>query len=74
MGKKFGIGFLTFQWVITLLLIAGAINWGLVTWIDFNLVEWISFGTGWIAKVIYTLVAISGIVIIPNLIYMTLKK
>lgn len=74
MTKKLGAGFLTFQWILTLLLIAGAVNWGLVTWFDWNLVEWLSFGKSWIATTIYSMVAVSGILVIPSLIYMTIRR
>lgn len=41
--------------------IIGAINWGLIGFLDFNLVDFI-FGTGSIiAKIIYMIVGITGL-------------
>lgn len=42
-----------------ILLVIGAINWGLVAWFDFNLVTAI-FGVGLAADIVYTLVALAG--------------
>ena len=41
--------------------IVGAINWGLIGLLDFNLVSYI-FGDTLISKIIYILVGISGII------------
>ena len=41
--------------------ITGAINWGLIGILDFNLVETI-FGEGGIARIIYSLVGITGLI------------
>ncbi len=41
--------------------IIGAINWGLIGILDFNLVETI-FGEGGIARIIYSLVGITGLI------------
>ena len=46
--------------ICLLLVIIGAIVWGLIGIFNFNLVEAI-FGFGWIARIIYTLVGISGL-------------
>ena len=48
------------------LTIIGAINWGTIGLFDFNLVEAI-FGTEILAKVIYSLVGIAGIINIATL-------
>ncbi len=48
------------DWVALLLVIIGAINWGLVGALDFNIVETI-FGMGTIARVVYILVGVSGL-------------
>ena len=42
------------------LVIIGAVNWGLIGFFNFNLVEAI-FGFTWIARVIYALVGLSGL-------------
>ncbi len=49
------------DWIALILVIVGAINWGLVGILDFNLVDKI-FGIGsTIATIIYILVGLSGI-------------
>ncbi len=40
--------------------IIGAVNWGLIGFLNFNLVAWI-FGETWFARLIYGLVGISGL-------------
>lgn len=48
--------------VIALILtIIGAFNWLLIGVFDFNLVNWITFGLGWLERTLYILVGISGI-------------
>lgn len=52
----------TLQKTCLVITIIGAINWGLIGLLDFNLVDTI-FGTGsLLSRVIYTLVGICGIV------------
>ncbi|MGL5415912.1 MAG: DUF378 domain-containing protein [Clostridium sp.] len=43
-----------------ILIIVGALNWGLIGFFGFNLVEAI-FGVGMIAAIVYVLVGISGL-------------
>ncbi|PIR44225.1 DUF378 domain-containing protein [Candidatus Wolfebacteria bacterium CG10_big_fil_rev_8_21_14_0_10_31_9] len=50
----------TVKWIATLLIVIGAINWGLVGAFDFNIVETI-FGAGVVSRGIYILVGISGL-------------
>ena len=50
-----------FQKGCLIVTIIGAINWGLIGLLDFNLVETL-FGSGMFSKVIYTLVGITGII------------
>lgn len=40
--------------------IIGALNWGLIGFFNFNLVESL-FGIGWIARIIYAAVGICGL-------------
>jgi len=47
------------NWITKILVIVGALNWGLVA-IGWNLVEAL-FGTGTFAMIIYGLVGLSGI-------------
>ncbi|MGA2130244.1 MAG: DUF378 domain-containing protein [Candidatus Pacearchaeota archaeon] len=45
-------------WITTILVVIGGINWGLIGFFSFNLVEAI-FGTGILTSVIYALVGLS---------------
>ncbi len=47
-------------WITKILVIIGAINWGLVGAFDFNLVETI-FGSGTFTNILYILVGLSGV-------------
>ena len=47
--------------IALVLIIIGAINWGLVGIFNFNLVEAIFGGFSWLSRIIYILVGISGI-------------
>lgn len=49
------------DWIAIILVIIGAINWGLVGWLDYNLVDSI-FGVGsTVARVIYAIVGVAGL-------------
>ncbi|MBR2833776.1 MAG: DUF378 domain-containing protein [Bacilli bacterium] len=51
----------TLQKICLVVTIIGAVNWGLIGLFDFNLVEAL-FGSGWFARIIYTLVGITGLI------------
>lgn len=52
----------TVQKILLVITIIGAINWGLIGILDFNLVDTI-FGAGSLfARIIYSLVGISGLI------------
>lgn len=52
----------TVQKILLVITIIGAVNWGLIGVLDFNLVDTI-FGSGSLfSRIIYTLVGISGLV------------
>jgi len=51
----------TFGWVTIVLVIVGAINWGLVGVADFNLVNLIFGAIPWLVNVAYILVGLAGI-------------
>ncbi|MEK7513251.1 MAG: DUF378 domain-containing protein [Patescibacteria group bacterium] len=53
----------TLHWVAWVLVVIGAINWGLVGAFGWNLVETIA-GMGTVADIIYIIVGIAGIVLI----------
>lgn len=49
------------DWIVDILVVVGAINWGLVGLFQWNLVEFISFGQAWLATTLYVLVGLSGL-------------
>ena len=54
------------DWLSIVLIIVGAVNWGLVGAFGFNLVSWI-FGVGTLTNVIYVLVGLAGLFSIYSL-------
>ena len=52
----------TLQKVCLVLLIIGAVNWGLIGLFDFNLVETLFGVDNVITKIVYALVGIAGII------------
>ncbi|MGL5417815.1 MAG: DUF378 domain-containing protein [Clostridium sp.] len=46
--------------VALILIIVGALNWGLIGFLGFNLVEFL-FGVGILATIVYILVGLSGL-------------
>ncbi|MEM4246995.1 MAG: DUF378 domain-containing protein [Candidatus Woesearchaeota archaeon] len=64
MAKKSAI-----EWIALVLVIVGAINWGLVGLFGFDLVAKI-FGAGVVAKIVYDLVGLAGL----YMIYLVSKK
>ena len=59
----------TLQTICLALVIVGAINWGLVGILDFDLVVFL-FGAGsLLSRIIYTVIAVSGIVYVASLFY-----
>ena len=58
----------TLDWIVVVLVIIGALNWGLVA-LGYNLVEMI-LGVGTLTKIVYGLVGLAGL----YKIYMLAKK
>jgi len=58
------------DWIAIVLVIIGAINWGLVGLADWDLVDIILGSVAWLAKIVYILVGIAGL----YLIYFAAKK
>jgi len=52
------------EWIALVLVIVGALNWGLVGLLDFNLVTAIFGDASTMTKVVYDLVGISGVYMI----------
>lgn len=50
----------TLDWVAWILVVVGALNWGLVGAFNYNLVEML-FGMGVVAKWVYMLVGLGGV-------------
>jgi uncharacterized membrane protein YuzA (DUF378 family) len=52
------------DWVVLVLVIIGAINWGLVGLFNFDLVAGIFGSMTWLSKIIYDLVGLAGLYLI----------
>ena len=50
-----------FGWITIILVIIGALNWGLVGAFDVNLVDMIFGSISWLATTVYILVGLSGL-------------
>lgn len=55
----------TLKKIAPILLVVGGINWGLVVF-NWNLVKLLSFGVVWVEHTIYILVALSALVVAPE--------
>ena len=51
-----------YDWVFSLLISVALINWGTLAWFNLDLVDWMTFGISWLAKTIYTIVSIFGLI------------
>jgi hypothetical protein len=49
-------------WITAILVIVGAINWGLIGALDYNVVNVIVGSIAWLETTIYVLVGLAGIV------------
>ena len=47
--------------ILLILVIAGAVNWGLFGFFRFNLVSFVFGNMSWLSRVIYALIGLSGI-------------
>jgi len=54
----------TIDWIAFILVIIGALNWGLVGIFDFNLVTTIFGDTTTLTRIVYILVGVSGLYLI----------
>ena len=55
-----------FEPVALLILVLGALNWGMVGLFDTNVISDV-FGNGTLTDVVYTIVGVSGLIYIPRL-------
>lgn len=53
-----------FDYTALTIIIIGAINWGLIGFFDFNLVNFIFGDLSWLSRVIYGLVGVAGLYLI----------
>lgn len=51
----------TLDIVVLTLVIIGAINWGLIGFFNFNLVDTLFGGIDWLTRTIYAIVGVAGI-------------
>jgi uncharacterized protein len=51
------------KWIAWILVIIGALNWGLVGLFNFNLVDSL-FGSGLVSSIVYSLVGLSAVILI----------
>ncbi len=50
--------------ILLILVIAGAVNWGLIGFFQLNLVAFLFGNMSWISRVIYALIGLSGLYMI----------
>lgn len=48
-------------WITAILVIIGALNWGIIGIVDYNVVNAILGSISWLEKIIYILVGLAGI-------------
>lgn len=56
--------FNVFSVIALILTIVGALNWLSIGIFGFNVVTWVSFGMGWVERLLYVLVGLSGVFMI----------
>ena len=54
----------TVHWIVTLIVIIGAINWGLVGLFEYNLVTALFGSMVWLVKTVYIVVGVCGILLL----------
>ena len=52
----------TFNWIVFLLVVIGAINWGLVGLMGYDVVASLAGAGTTVAKAVYTLIGLAGVV------------
>lgn len=55
--------------IALIVVIIGAINWGLIGFLDFNLVAFLFGSMSWISRIVYGLVGICGLYLITFFMY-----
>ncbi|HUX06557.1 MAG TPA: DUF378 domain-containing protein [Acidobacteriota bacterium] len=52
------------EWIALIIVVIGAINWGLIGLFEFNLVTYLISAMDWLVKTVYVIVGIAGIVLL----------
>lgn len=63
--------FNAFDWVATLLLVVGGINWGLIGAFNIDLVSFLFGEMTTLSRVVYTLVGLSAVYAVINALFVT---
>lgn len=63
-----------YDWILSLLIAIALVNIGTTAWFDFSIVEWMTFGVGWLATTIYSIVAVLGLIGLISLVVKLLLK
>ena len=64
LNSRIGESMKTINYLALTIAIIGAINWGLIGLLNFDLVAFIFGEMSWISRIVYTLVGLSGIYLI----------
>ena len=60
-----------FGWITSILTFLALINWGTFAWLGFDIVKFITFNVGWLGKIVYSIIAVLGLIGLINLIIKT---
>ena len=52
------------HWIVTIIVIIGAINWGLVGLFNYNIVTALFGSMDWLVKTVYVVVGVCGILLL----------
>ena len=63
-SRKIGVSMKTINYLALTIAIIGAVNWGLIGVLNFDLVAFIFGEMSWLSRIVYTLVGLSGIYLI----------
>ena len=64
LNSRIGESMKTINYLALTIAIIGAINWGLIGLLNFDLVAFIFGEMSWLSRIVYTLVGLSGIYLI----------
>ena len=72
MAKKIKMNFL--DWIALILVLIGGINWGLIGFLGFNLVDFLSMNNFLIKTIIYDMVGVASVYSIVRLIWLNFQR